>query len=212
METFQENRRKPTYWLILALFGSKNGPKIWPTGRFFTHTWKYPQCVCTPSFMVSYWNVFEKMAKTFKFPPFYIFIVIKDPLKKLEAKNKNSTSATFDQYCCAHSSQTLERLDENRGSLFDLKKRGWRTDWRTARHLVSSADYVSSEANRILCISSGTYCISIRELIHKKIYLWYKIYFLSLSRQMVIWLSRGQHQRPRSLGTTPVSEWISQAT
>ena len=39
VETFQENRRKPIYCPILALFGAKNGPKIWPTGAIFhTHT------------------------------------------------------------------------------------------------------------------------------------------------------------------------------
>ena len=36
-ENSQENRRKPRYWHISALFGAKKAPKIWPTGIIF-HT------------------------------------------------------------------------------------------------------------------------------------------------------------------------------
>ena len=151
--------------------------------------------------MVSYWNLFAKMTKTFHIPSFYLFFVVKDPLKKLEVKHQNSTSTIFWSIL----------LCSTRGA-YSIWKKGWQTDGGTARHRISSADYVSIAANKNPCLSSGTYCISMKELVHKKTYLWYKIYFLSLSRQMVIWLSRGQHQRPRSLGTTPVSEWISHAT
>ena len=41
-ENFQENRRKPTYWHISALFGAKKGPKIWPTEVIFHIHLKVP--------------------------------------------------------------------------------------------------------------------------------------------------------------------------
>ena len=45
------------------------------------------------------------------------------------------------QYCCAHSSQISETSDNNWGSLFALKE-----SWQTARHRISSSDYLSSRA------------------------------------------------------------------
>ena len=50
----EDNWRKPIYWPIVAIFGAKNGSTNGPHGPLFTHTWKYPQSVCKPSFVVSY--------------------------------------------------------------------------------------------------------------------------------------------------------------
>ena len=61
--------------------------------------------------------------------------VIKDPFKKLEAKNQIKIlleQLFWAVYCCPYSSQMSERSGENWGSLFDLKK-GWRMDRRAAR-------------------------------------------------------------------------------
>ena len=45
-----------------SLFRPFSGPKIWPTRVIFhTHTWKYPQYACKPSFRVWHQNVFEKI-------------------------------------------------------------------------------------------------------------------------------------------------------
>ena len=83
---------------ILTNFGSiwgRKGLNIWLIGNIFTHTWKYLQCVCKPSFMFSYWNFLRKWPTPSKISTFYIFFVIKDPLKKFKAKNQNCTSTTF---------------------------------------------------------------------------------------------------------------------
>ena len=53
-ETFKENRRKPIYWPILALFGAKTARKVGQQGSLFTHTCEYPQFACKPGFMVPY--------------------------------------------------------------------------------------------------------------------------------------------------------------
>ena len=49
-------------------------------------------------------------------------------LKNWKQKTKILLPKLFGQYCCAYSSQILERTDENWGSLYDLKKSlmdGW---------------------------------------------------------------------------------------
>ena len=45
-KTFKENIWKPIYWLTLALFGTKKGWKIWPTGVMFHIHLKIPM-ICT---------------------------------------------------------------------------------------------------------------------------------------------------------------------
>ena len=55
------------------------------------------------------------------------------------------TSGETVRHSTSHSCQISERLDENWGSLFDLKLTT--TDGRMARYRKSSADYVSSGAN-----------------------------------------------------------------
>ena len=57
---------------------------------------------------------------------FLPIFVIKDPLIiRSKKKIKILLPQLLGQYSCARSSQVSERLDENWGSLFDLKK-GWR--------------------------------------------------------------------------------------
>ena len=78
-------------------------------------------------------NLFEKMAKILKNPNFDLFVIIKNPLKiKRKKKKKKKNTMVIPQvlglYCCAQSSQISERLDKNRGSMFDLKKNDGRTD------------------------------------------------------------------------------------
>ena len=57
------------------------------------------------------------MAKNLQNSHFLPIFVIKDPLKKLEAKNQNSTSTTFGEILLYTLSQISQRLDENWGSL-----------------------------------------------------------------------------------------------
>ena len=72
------------------------------------------------------------------------------PIKRYKQTIKILLTKLFGQYCCAHSSQILERSDENWVRLIDFKKgsqTAGRTDGqRTDRHLISSADYMSSGA------------------------------------------------------------------
>ena len=62
---FWENGPKPPkFW----------GQKFGPQDSFFTHTWKYPQHACKPSFMGALWKLSEKMAKNlqnFQFWPIF---------------------------------------------------------------------------------------------------------------------------------------------
>ena len=56
----------------------------------------------------------ENGKKTLKFPFFYFFFVIKDPLKKkYKQKIEILLPQLLGQYCCAHSSQISEKFDEN---------------------------------------------------------------------------------------------------
>ena len=85
--------------LFLPYLGNKTAWKFIPQGPFFTHTWKYPQCVCKQVSWSHFKHFLRKWSGTSKIPIFYTFFVIKDPLKKLEAKNKNSISTTFWAIC-----------------------------------------------------------------------------------------------------------------
>ena len=75
METSQDNRRRPIYWLIVTLFGTKR-PKNFAHGGHFSHT-HTPSCThnksVKPSFMVPYWQLFEKMAKNLQNSNFNLF-------------------------------------------------------------------------------------------------------------------------------------------
>ena len=53
---------------------------------------------------------------------------IKSKKKKKKKKNTMVIPQVLGLYCCAQSSQISERLDKNRGSMFDLKKNDGRTD------------------------------------------------------------------------------------
>ena len=70
-----ENRRKPIYWPILALFGTKNGPKIWPTRGNFSRT---PQSIHNIPVNEVSWsrikNLLRKWLKTSQIPILPIFI------------------------------------------------------------------------------------------------------------------------------------------
>ena len=143
VETFQENRRKPIHWLILALLGPKMARKFCQLEPFFTHTRKCPQCTYKPILVVSYKKVLRKWPKTYKVPIFTYFFVIKDPLKKLEAKNQNSTSTTFCAILLCTFKPNIGTIGWKLGAPIQFEKRltDGRTDRRmdgrrTARHRI----------------------------------------------------------------------------
>ena len=131
--------------LILALLAVKKGLKISPLAAIIYIHLKV-SLICLWSWMVPHEKLFDKMDKNFQKSQFWTIFVNQKSIKKLKAKNQNSNPQAFGQYCCAHSSQISERLDKNWGSLVDLKKVDRR--WWTARHWISSADYVSSRAKK----------------------------------------------------------------
>ena len=60
---FHDNWQKPIYWPILALFGTKNSPKIWPTGAIFHKYLKIPTMCLFYGLILKIF--FRKMAKNF---------------------------------------------------------------------------------------------------------------------------------------------------
>ena len=67
---------------------------------------------------------------------------------KIEAKNQNSLSTTYWQYCCAHSSKISEIVWKRREPIRFEKDWQWTDGRRTARHQISSTDNVSSGAKK----------------------------------------------------------------
>ena len=92
--------------LYINLFWPYLGPKMvrkfGPQRPYFTHTWKYPATICL--YTKFHGPVFKKMAKNLKKKAFfYLFFVIKDPLKNSSKKKKILFAQLWGQYCCAHS-------------------------------------------------------------------------------------------------------------
>ena len=147
--TFPKNRRKAIYLPIFTLFGAeKFGPH--------TSNSKYPQYACKPCFMVPYWKMFDKMAKTSKISPpplfFFFFLhifVIKDPLEIRSKKIKFYFHNFLWQYCCAHSCQTSERSNEKWGSLFHFKLDMLMARW----HLKSPQSLYSTSTHPTMVVT-----------------------------------------------------------
>ena len=59
-EKMAENLQNYLFWPYLR---PKKEQKFGPQDSFFTHTWKYPQHACKPSFMGAHWKLSEKIAK-----------------------------------------------------------------------------------------------------------------------------------------------------
>ena len=141
VETSQENNENLYTDLFWPYLRPKTAWKFGPQGPFFIHTWKYPEYVCKPSFIVSYKNYLKPL----KFHFFYLFFVIKDQLKTLEAQNSKFYFHNFWAISLCTFMPYIRKFGWNWGRLFDLKK-GWWTDTQTDGQSVSSADYVSSRA------------------------------------------------------------------
>ena len=140
VETFQENRRKPIHWLILALLGPKMARKFCPLEPFFTHTRKCPQCTYKPSLMVSYKKVLRKCPKTYKIPIFTYFFVIKDPLKKLEAKKSKFYFHNFLRNIVVHIQAKYRNDRVKTGAAYSIwKKVDGRTDRQTGGRTTDSS-------------------------------------------------------------------------
>ena len=96
--------------------------------------------------MVSYQKILRKWPKTSKIPIFYIFL-IKDTLKKLEAKNQNSNSTTFWAKLLCTFKPNIGKIGwKLKKPIRFEKKVDGQADRRTAQHRISPADYVSNGA------------------------------------------------------------------
>ena len=158
METFQENRWKLISWPILALLGTKQSPEIWPTRAIF-HTLESTHNVLVNQVSWSdIKNVLRKWRKNSKIPNFfYLFFVIKDPLKKIRSKkSKFNFYIFFGNIVVLQAKYQKDRMKTEGAYSIWKKVDGWterRTDGRTdgrrtARHRINSTDYVSSGAEK----------------------------------------------------------------
>ena len=121
VETFQENRRKPIYWHILA----KQGPKIWPTVAIFhTHTHASTH---THTHTNTHENThIEKLEG--KKSKFYLHDFLGNIVVHIQAKYREHRMRTRGAY------SIWTKVD------------GQKDGRRAVRHRISSADYVTSGA------------------------------------------------------------------
>ena len=140
VETFCKIGEKRPFGLILAVFGAKRGPKIWPTGAiFYTHMEVYTICLLITFHGLTFKKFRVSGQKS-------LFFVIKNPFKKLKTKNQNSNSTGFWAILCIFK--------------LNIRKIGWKmtepirfekkltNGWQTARHRKSSTNYISSGAKK----------------------------------------------------------------
>ena len=118
-----------------------------------------------------FWN--EKMANT---PPppnshFFRIFVIKDPLKKLEATNQNSTSIIFWAILLCTFTPNIRKIGWKLREPIKFEKR--LTDGWTAQHRISSADYVNSGAKNF-ALHWSNICSDSSDIVICKIQPWQK--------------------------------------
>ena len=138
-----ENLYIDLFWPYL---GPKTAQKFGPQGPFFKHTWKYLQCACKPSFLVSYQKLFEKMAKKLQ-NFYYLSIFFQRSIVKIRSKKSKFHFHHFLDNIAVHI-QAKYRKDRMKTFRFEKSWRTHRqTDGRhTAQNRISSTYYVSSGA------------------------------------------------------------------
>ena len=147
-ETCCEIDEKLTFDLLLALFGFKKAPKIWPRGAIlylYTHTWKHPICLWTKFDCFIMKNVLkncEKLKQEYKNQIFtYIWLSKFD-----QNPNQNSNCTGFWAILLCTFKPNIGKVQKTEGdySIWKKKLKEDDNDGRTPWHWISSAEYDSS--------------------------------------------------------------------